>query len=333
MSKVIRVLFLVLFVLAACACSAKYKHKLDFDPVEPIRVAVLPFYQVNDNGAIVDSEVTLFQIANRPDLQEKVKTPPARIMQRLVMRELETTAFDIIPHAKVRADFVHHKFTKGVTYDYQRIEKTSPKALCELLGCDALIYGKLTEWSQSYYAVQSVNTVGLDLRLVRASDGKVLFASSSEDSDSRGLSKGPTGYASVVLEPLKGLRKSVIEELARNVAQKALAPLKVENRPEFLETARPILYASSHDAASGKFQRKDSLTVVMTGSPGHTASFSIGDVVRNIPMLEVEDGHYLGEFFPLKIDSFESQDVYVSLTDRYRRTTRQRVGLGPVSLN
>jgi len=43
------------------------------------------------------------------------------------------------------------------------------------LGCDALIMGHVTEWSSHFYGIYSRVAVGADLKMVRASDGAILW--------------------------------------------------------------------------------------------------------------------------------------------------------------
>ena len=73
--------------------------------------------------------------------------------------------------------------------------------------------------------------------------------------------------------------------------------------------------------------------VVMLGTPKKTATFSIGNAVSEIPMNEVDLGHYVGEYFPEAGDSFSNEDIYVYLTDDYGRKSKQKVALSPVSIS
>ena len=159
-----------------------------------------------------------------------------------------------------------------------------------------------------------------------------MFSSNSVDHDSRGLSKGPTGYTSLVVEPIRGLDNEIISDLARRVTSESLAPLFVKNRPEFLETSAPGIYASTHNAPNNLIKQRRPLTVLMYGTSDLTASFSIGSVIENIPMTELARGHYLGVYYPLKTDKFQDQNVTVSLSDKFGRSSHQNIGLGSVTL-
>jgi hypothetical protein len=313
-------------------CGARTKQKLEFDPLEPLRVAVLPFYQTGSDGERIESDPNVFLIDNIPGLSKKPAQAPPELVRNFVHQELKKTIFDVAPAVYVDAQLVHNKLVKGRSFDFEKIESLDPKQLCELFSCDALIFGKITEWDRSYYGIQSISTVAIELRLVRARDAKVIYSVDYEDSESRGLSKGPTGYTSLVLEPLKGLDSEIIEGLAEKVVRSALTPLFIKSRPQFLETPAPFIVSSAHNSRSGRLARGRPLVVLMYGSPGHTGTFSVGDEIENVLMVERFKGHYYGEFYGLKEDFFENQVVSVSLTDEFGRTINQLINSRPVSL-
>ncbi|MCB0324206.1 MAG: hypothetical protein KDD69_11565 [Bdellovibrionales bacterium] len=326
------ILFILLLLPLSQGCTTAITHQLRFDPTEPLRVAVVPFYQVDETGAIVDSDPTLFLVDNLPGVSKELEDPPAVVVQHLVERRLADTAFDVLPPVGVQADLVHHSLTKELSYDHERIRSLSPQELCALLSCDALLYGTLRTWDRDYYGLQTVSSLAFDLRLIRAADEAVLFETSAENSESRGLSKGPTGYSSLVIEPLRGLDNEILVDLARETVQLALAPLASSSRAAILDTPPPAIYASAHDARNSVVGRMQPLTVLAFGTADQAASFSIGSVIQNVPMDEVSPGHYLGRYFPLPTDSFTLLPVQITLSDRYGRMTTQEIALGPVEL-
>lgn len=321
----------ILPLLFLTACSATFQNKVDFNPTEPLRVAVLPFSQVDDKGNIISDDPNIF-LDKIALVSRKLEDTPPVYVQKLVQSELQRTGLDLVTPALVGAQLAHHGFGKAPLYNQEKITRTSAKELCELLSCDALLFGTVTAWDRSYYGIQSVATVGVDLKLVRAADGKQLFTASGKDSDSRGLTKGPTGFSSLVLEPIRGLDNDIIAGLAQRTVATMLKPLALQNRPEYLNSSPPAIFASSHDVNSGEISRKSPMTVVLLGTGKKSASFSIGKAIEEIPMIEKDAGHYIGEYYPLEIDHFQDEPVAVYLTDEFGRTTEQKVGVGPVSL-
>ncbi|MBN8547676.1 MAG: DUF799 family lipoprotein [Deltaproteobacteria bacterium] len=326
-------LFSIAALVLLSGCSGTYKNSVNFSPREPIRVAVMPFAQVDSKGQIIKPDDSLL-IDNVELISSHLKETPAEFVEGLVEAELEHSGLDVIAPASVDGKLLHSGFgNTDLSFNLAKIFAANPQEICdELLGCDAVLYGKITAWSRSYYAIQSSSVVGIELKLVSARDGRVLFSSEARDSDSRGLTKGPTGFSDLVIEPLKGLDNQIITDLARSVVPKMLAPLMVENRPEFLNSGPPTVYASATDKADGRMTNQESLQVLLFGTEKLTASFSIGDYVQHVPMAEKDPGHYIGEYFPLSSDSFQDQPVYVFLTDEFGRTTRQKVGAQSLTL-
>jgi hypothetical protein len=216
--------------------------------------------------------------------------------------------------------------------DLARVFAADPATLCsKVLSCDAVMYGKVTSWDRSYYGVQAVATVGIQLKLISARTKKTLYQIDAKDSDSRGITKGPTGFSNLVIEPLKGLDNEIITDLARSVVDTSIDPLSNRDRPEFLSSSAPFIIASAHDASSGVISKRGTLTVVALGSAGTTASFDLGTTAQGIPMLERAPGHYIGEFVPLSSDSFKDQSVIVTFKDSFGRKTSQRIVTAAVS--
>lgn len=327
-------------LIAVCAlvsgCSSSYKHEMYFNPGEPIRIAVLPFAQVDQTGTIADQDPNLL-IDNLALVSSKLNQRPAQFMQDLVQSELAQASLDIIPPPIVDALLHHSQYevpgSKPLRLDTKRLFSADPKTLCStILSCDAVLYGTVTRWDRSYYGIESVATVGLDLKLVSAKTGNLLFKTSARDSDSRGLSKGPTGFSNLVIEPLQGLDNEIITDLARSMVSKALAPLSGRGRLEFLSSPAPVIIAASHSARSGQISKNSRLTVVVYGSPGMTANFDIGQTIQGVPLVERSTGHYIGELIPLSSDTFTDQIVTISLRDQAGRVTTHRLTRKPVSL-
>lgn len=294
----------------------------------------MPFAYTED-GKIVEPDGDLL-IDNVVLLSSRVPEMPPEFVRKLVQDELSHSSLDVVAPALINSNISHNGLVRAtdLSPDIEKIFATSPAEICtKLVSCDAVLFGKVTDWGRGYYAIQSINSVGIELKLVSAKTGKVLFESLAEDSESRGLSKGPTGFSDLVIEPIKGLDSSIITELAKATVKKALAPLRSANRPEFLESSPPGIFALAHDASHGTVPRKGYLTIVALGTPGNAAFFSIGNLIENIPMVERGKGHYIGEFHPLPTDSFEESSVSVSLVDQFGRATTQQVGTGSVTLS
>lgn len=330
-----RTLLLALtFIISACA--GTYQTKVNFNPAEPIRIAVLPFIQTDAAGNIVKADADLL-IDDLSLVSSKRKQTPAKFLQSVVQSELTKTSLDLVSPAVVEAQLLHNGFdingSDPVEIDLDKVLRAAPSELCEkILSCDAVLYGKVTDWQRNYYVLQTNNAIAFDLKLVSARDGNVLFESKATDSDSRGLSKGPTGFSNLVIEPIRGLDNSIISGLARKMVGESLKNIITPSRPEFLNVSPPAIFASAHDSSKGLVDRNRGLTVIALGSPKAVSSFSIGSVIENIPMIERDPGHYIGEYVPLSTDKFEDQRVSVKIHDDYGRATVQQLGKVLVTL-
>lgn len=321
--------------VALAGCSASFKSELAFNPAEPIRIAVLPFVQVDSGGTVVEADPNLL-IDNVTLVSSKLKDTPAQFTQRLVQSELSKASLDVIPPGIVEAMLIHGLYvvsgSKPSTVDVTKVLQADPAELCaKVIPCDAVLYGTVTEWSRSYYGIQSVATVGVKLKLVSARTKKVLFESEVKDSDSRGITKGPTGFSNLVLEPIQGLDNKIVTDLARSVASKAVSPLSGRSRPEYLDAPAPVILASAINRRDGQIPKGERLVVVVYGTAGHTGSFSVGQAITGVPLVERSKGHYVGEFIPLPTDSLGQSVVTISLRDQAGRVTTQSLDRMPIT--
>jgi len=237
--------------LFSSGCASVHNYTIDFNPHESIRVAVLPFVTVDSKGEITKEESRLL-LDNLSLVSSPLAETPSQIVRKQVLAELAKSNLDLVSQALIDIDLPHHGFAlSDGTIDIKKIILSDPEDMCfHFLTCDAILYGKITRWSRRYYGIESVNTVGVELKLVGAKDRKILFSSSYQDSDTRGLSKGPTGFSSLVLEPIRGLDSDIIVSLSQNVVKKMLQPLTAgDTRPDFLNSGPPSIYAVSHDAS------------------------------------------------------------------------------------
>jgi len=288
--------------------------------MEPLRIAVLPFAEVNDQGEFTDVDSGLL-IDHVSVVSQDLGEKPRSLVRKFIQSELDNTAIDMLAPWVVNAKLQHAGFAdQNVDFIYPKIFSTPASEICsKFLDCDAVLRGKVTHWSRSYYAIQSVTTVGFEIEIVSARDNKVLYSAKIEDSDSRGITKIPTGFSSIVLEPIRGLDNDIAVQLAQRLTRKVIEPLRVDNRPEVVKSVPPAIGAVAHSAVFGEIKSGESLIVMAIGSSGKKGSFSLGDKVVNIPMVETNDRHYVGEYIPLPSDKFEDLPIVVSLTDSFGR--------------
>ena len=113
----------------------------------------------------------------------------------------------------------------------QKLFAIPPQKLGEALGADALLYGKVTKWNKYYAIIHSTLVAGLELKLVDARTGELLWRGQRVDREFEGLIKIPTGIIRSIVDPISGIistiadpiffvsKKSNLDALASKVAK------------------------------------------------------------------------------------------------------------------
>ena len=109
------------------------------------------------------------------------------------------------------------------------------------LAADALLRGSVTTWGRTYWVVQSWVKAGMQLDLIDAASGDVIWSKKQISRRQAGILKGPTGYQSVVTAPLMGLRTRNLEQVAHRLARDMAEALGVSPAVK--------VYVSEHPAA------------------------------------------------------------------------------------
>lgn len=334
MKQILNVGLLVCAFVSITACGPTVTHSVNFNPTEPLRLAVLPFRYASDDGS--SSEVapptSNLLIDSINPLASLPTSSPTQLARTYVQNELTATRFDVLTPFLVEATLAHSGLTNSDgAFLQQKIHALSPQEICEeLLTCDAVLYGTVYDWDRDYYGIESVSSVDIEVVVRSARTGAELFRSRAKDSDRRGISGGPTGFSDIVLEPIRGLDASIIEELAQKTVASIFRPLR--SKPTTPVSGPPSIYAAATDSHHGNFGLAKPLLVLAYGSDAKVASFSIGSVIQDIPMVEKYPGHYVGEYYPLDGDTFSAQTVTVQLRDEFGRTTTHTLPGQPLRL-
>jgi hypothetical protein len=315
---------LILCALLSISCSAKTITRLNFNPAEPLRVAVLPFAAKDATGAysaLLEGDLLIDKVGI---VSSELETSPLQIMRRAVIADLTRTGLEIVNTQLIDIELPHHGFAHADgSLNLDKLYRTSAVALCtQFTDCDAVLFGVVKDFSRSYYGIESVNSVSLELRLVSGRNESVLYEASGADSERRGLTQGPTGFSDLLIEPVKGLDSEIIQELARGVAKELTSPLVQKTQHNREQVPPPAIFASSFSTTVNK-GAPSSLLVLMFGSSNQSAAFSIGSEALNIPMEERSPGHYVGEYIPLQGEKIPPGPVHLQLIDSLSRITSQ----------
>lgn len=124
-----------------------------------------------------------------------------------------------------------------------------PQKLGEAFGADALLYGKVTRWNKYYAIIHSTLVVGLELKLVDARTGELLWRGEQVDREFEGLIKIPTGIISAFVNPLlfvgqKSNLDALASKVARNITESLRKPSEIKEVDKINQT---IIIASANE--------------------------------------------------------------------------------------
>jgi hypothetical protein len=289
----------VLCVLFCCCVSCNQEERrINFQLNTPLRVAVLPFEDSSSGDSLI-SKPFATGIDYVPLIGGSEKRLPATLMRETFTTNLKATSLDPVLNS-----FVDHVLTTNNLYDIQKLRSVSLKRLEELLSVDAVLFGDVTHWDRSYYGLESSVTVGLKIKMLDVSNGEVLWEHQYSDTERRGLSKGPTGYVSAGLEPLRGLSSTLLVEQSNEVCRHIVESIQPEKLALSAEGALPRIL----NAAFQYDSKTRELTVIAIGDAGKRGTFSIGNRWQDIPLREVAEGQYIGSFHFGGSDFFEEKN-------------------------
>lgn len=142
---------------------------------------------------------------------------PAQQLRRDLAAHLERDdSFEVLELGQVDAALRALGWTQGQPLP-------APFSLPELaktVGADAVVRGAVTKWGRSYWVVESWVSAAMRLELVDTQTGNVVWSAEEKNSRTAGILKGPTGYKSVAMAPLSGLKRSHLERVADDLARK-----------------------------------------------------------------------------------------------------------------
>ena len=309
-------------------CSSNTKNSLNYEPSRRLRVAVLPFVKVNDVGEIVEDEDGRLLIDNLSLSSFPVNETPTQTIRRILISTLQGTNLNLVSQDLIDVDIPHNGFSlPGNKIDYKKLYSTSAKKLCgSFLDCDAVLFGKLVRWDRSYYGVESVHEVAAELTLVSARDDKVLYDSKGSDFETRGLTKGPTGFSSIVTEPIQGLDSKITENLARTLIQEMLEPLtiKMDKNVDML-LPPPAIFAAAYTSRNTIVSATNPLSILAMASPGSVLSATIQGTEIEIPLFENSPSHYSGKYYPLETDKVDTDKIVLVAKDKNSNETKLKI--------
>jgi hypothetical protein len=246
---------------------------------QPLRIAVLPFRDaVPGHGVLWYVSRPFVWLGRAVTLQFGGSMPTAAVagatMRDVLAARLQGEATEIVNVAEVDASLAQ----LGAN------APTDAVALARALDVDAVLEGEVEQIGASWYLFTTRRTLAGSVRLRSGTDGRELFAADVAVDNSAGIDHGPTGFVSLVAAPLAAIDAGPYTEMAIGWAETVGREL-LGSSLVGVDAVAPTIAAVQVNAREQVLGPGDTVEVVIEGSAGLTATFDLGTLHREIPML------------------------------------------------
>src|SRR3990167_5421522 len=280
----------VVFLLSACAAPQQGEKKSEIllsSKELPRIVAILPFGNETDEVDISGQVRKSF--SNHFSSKPYQKIEPYIVDEKIAQMEKSTgkTVFDIAPQDAAKA-----------------------------LDADGLLYGKVTDFKKVYALAYSQMGAEAEVWMVNAKTGEEVFRfKEAVRYHEGGVPLSPIGAIITAVSSALNMREiqrvRVVNELGWKLNEKIPSPTG------FKVIARPLIKEVVSTVKEGPFGKGKVFKVAMDGEKGLIAIFEIGGFKKALPMKEIKDGQYLGEYLAVPGDNIKDAPVSAYL----RRST------------
>jgi hypothetical protein len=286
-AKKAAIIFFALFFLFSCAPPSEVKKDIPEITVSeeelPRMVAVLPFQ--NDTQEM--------GIANQ-------------------VRRAFYNHFSSKPYTDVELNIVDEKIIHLEKSTGKNILDLKPQEICQSIGCDGLIYGKVTDYKKVYAVAYSQLGVEAEVWMVNTKTGKEVFRiKDSVRYHEGGVPMSPLSVIMTAVSTAMNIREiqqiRMVNELAYKFNEKIPSPagVAIEERPVIKEVLTNV--------KEGPFGKGKIIRVGLEGDKAMVATFDIGNFKKGIPMKETKPGIYMGEYLVMPGDNAKDMPIIASL--------------------
>jgi hypothetical protein len=207
---------------------------------------------------------------------------------------------------------VDEKIAKLERDSWKNISELTNLEVCRAIGCDGLLYGRVIDFQKTHGVIFSNLGMTAEVWLVDAkNDKEIVRLKDSVNYLQGGVPLTPLGIIMTGLMTTVNLREfqqaRIVNELSQKLAQKIPEP-KVS--PALM---RPVIEEVLTNAAESPFGRGEIIRVGVHGESGALGTFDIGNFKRGLPLLEKEEGIYVGEYGVSPGDSTRDMPITVHL--------------------
>ena len=220
--------------------------------------------------------------------------------------------FSSKPYKDIEPSILDEKIVHLEKATGKTVLELKPAEVCQSLGCDGLVYGRITDFKKVYAAVYSQLGVEAEVWIVNTKTGKeVLRLKDAVRYHEGGVPLSPLGIIMTAVSTAMNLREiqqvRLVSELAYKLNEKIPSPsgIAAEDRPAIKEVLTNI--------KEGPFGKGKIIRAGLEGDKSMVAMFDIGNYKKNIPMKEVKPGIYTGEYLVLPGDNIKDMPIVATL--------------------
>ncbi|MCL4456336.1 MAG: DUF799 family lipoprotein [Nitrospirae bacterium] len=220
--------------------------------------------------------------------------------------------FSSKPYRDVELSIVDEKIVHLEKSSGKNILDIKPADICKPIGCDGLIYGRVTDYTKVYAGVYSQLGVEAEVWMVNTRTGKEVFRIKDAVRYHEGsVPLSPIGLIMTAVSTAMNIREiqqvRMVNELAYKFNEKIPSPegMAVEDRPAIKEVLTNV--------KEGPFGKGKIIRVGLEGEKGLVATFDIGNFKKGVPMKETKPGIYMGEYLVISGDNAKDMPIVASL--------------------
>lgn len=219
--------------------------------------------------------------------------------------------FSSKPYSDIELNIVDEKIVQLERKTGKNILDLPPKDICEALGCDGLIYGRVTDYKKVYAGVYSQLGVEAEIWLINTKTGKEVFRiKDSVRYHEGGVPLSPLSAIMTAVSTALNLREiqqiRMVNELCHKFNERIPSPSGIIEQ-------RPVIKEVLTNAKESPFGKGKTIQVGAEGDKGMVATFDIGNFKKAIPMKEKQPGIYIGEYVVMPGDNINEAPIIVSL--------------------
>jgi hypothetical protein len=228
------------------------------------------------------------------------------------MRKSFYNFFSSVPYVDVELTTVDDGIARLEKSPGKQAADLTPQEICQAIGCDGLLFGKVTDYQKSFGGLYSRLHAEVEVWMVNARTGKeVARARDSVNYVEGNIPLSPLGAIMTAMSSAANVREIQETRMVSELANKLVAKIPL---PEGAPAMRsPEIKEVITNAGAGPFGSGKIIRAGLQGDPGGIAAFDIGNFKRGLPMRETQPGVYLGEYAVLPGDNTRDMPIIAYL--------------------